>query len=315
MDKPWARRLVLRTFFSDHQKELQHGTVLTVPYGDEESRRNLAGASARYLNTFRDSVRVDALAGYTLARIQLWDPDRCVYDWWGKCILQNAFPIRRDLLTEQRTAFARANLEWQASPMSTLRLAIAPTFQTVVSDERAKEDPNDGDRRTLFTTVVGLEHQLSILDRRLENIAFAKGYLQTVRAEKHVGEISLNRDRNTLQPGIGNALRLRVLPSAYAKASYEYATRLPNLEEIFGDGVLIQPNLELVPETSHNLNFGATLDLSESKTGSWYLEVNGFLRETKNQIVAGPPSQQGIFSQVNALGSRSLGVEATGSWT
>jgi outer membrane receptor for ferrienterochelin and colicin len=90
---------------------------------------------------------------------------------------------------------------------------------------------------------------------------------------------------------------------------------LPTLEEVFGDGLLILPNLELQPETSHNANLGAALEFSGRASGSWSLEVNGFLRETKNQIIQGPPTNQDLSLYENVLGSRSVGAEATKSWT
>lgn len=313
VDRSWARRLLFRAFVTDHAKELQHGTVMAIPYGDTESRQLTAGGTVRYLKVFRGSVALDALGGYTEVATQFLDPDRCLYDWWGQCIREPEIPDPKDILTRSRTLLSRVNLEWRVQPAQALRLSVAPTFSTIVGDERAGADPNDGDQRELFTFVPGLEHELSVFDDRLENIAFVKGYLQAVRADEHVGDITLDRSRTTLQPGFGDSLRYRFTPWLYAKASYEYATRLPTLYEIFGDGLLMLPNLELEPETSHNANLGAALDAREAATGSWYFELNGFLREAEHQIIV--LRTQDLATHQNVFGARSLGAEAAGRWT
>ncbi len=50
--------------------------------------------------------------------------------------------------------------------------------------------------------------------------------------------------------GVGDALRFRFTPWLYAKASYEFATRLPDPDELFGNGILVHANLDLDPEIS-----------------------------------------------------------------
>ncbi|MGC4087944.1 MAG: TonB-dependent receptor [Polyangiaceae bacterium] len=312
--RPWAKRLSLRAFLTDHEKELQHGITATIPYGDIESRRTTAGWSARYVQGFWSRSNLDALVGFTLSRTQFRDPDRCLYDWWGRCIREQALSEPSDYLTRSHTTFARVHLDWLVEPgQQTLRLSVAPTRSVVVGDERAGADPNDGDQRELLSAVSGLEHELSLFDRRLVNIAFAKAYVHGVRANKHVGEIVLNRDRTRLSPGIGDSLRYAFAPWLYAKASYEFATRLPTLEEIFGDGVLVLPNLDLEPERSHNLNLGVNSELTESAWGRGTFELNTFLRDTHKQILMLPSQETSVHQ--NVYSARALGVELIGRYT
>lgn len=314
VQRPWAKRLVFSAFASDHEKELQHGTVVTVPYGDIESRRTTAGGTARYMNLFGGGVVIDALAGYTHQATHYLEPDVCFYDWWGQCLREPEIQNPSDYLTRTNTIFSRLHLDWHAVPeQQVFRVSLAPTFSTIVGDERAKPDPNDGDQRELLTTVAGLEHELSLVEGRLINVAFVKGYLQAVRADKHVGDFTLSRDRNTLTPGVGDSLRYRLTSWLSVKASYEWATRLPTLAEIFGDGVLTLPNLEIEPETSHNGNLGLALALDSPELGQLALEANAFVRNTKNQILLQPTGDLAIHN--NVFSARSLGAEAFGSYT
>jgi vitamin B12 transporter len=307
----WARRLLARAFFTDQEKELQNGLVLTVPYGDVESRQTSAGGSLRYFNVFSSAVALDVVAGHTRSLTRFFDPDRCRYDWTGQCIRQITDGDPTDYLTTERTFFARANLEWLLPAENSLRLSLAPTSTLVEGNERAGPDPNDGDDRRLTTVVAGVEHRIALFDDRLENIVFAKAYAQAVRANKYVGDIAVSRDRDRLLPGFGDSLRYRIAPWLLVKASYEWATRLPNLDEVFGDGLLTLANLELEPERSHNANLGVALGF-EHDSGTWRAELNGFLRDFRELILL--VRSQDLSIHQNVFGARSLGVEAGASW-
>jgi outer membrane cobalamin receptor len=121
------------------------------------------------------------------------------------------------------------------------------------------------------------------------------------------------RERRSRQAGVGDALRLRATEWLWLKASYELATRLPSPDEIFGDGVLTVANLELEPETSHNLNLGATVDARETATGSWRVDLNAFVRRADQLIVLLGNDQ--TVSYQNVYGAQSLGVELAAGWT
>lgn len=321
--KPWAKRLLLRAFVTDYEKELQHDAVMEVPYGAVTSGETSRGGTLRYDRHLGQAVRLDALAGYTSTTSKFLDVSRCRYDWFGRCIVERnrAGEIEseaHDRVYWEQTGFARVVLTWLPLPAQALRLSIAPTFVTRTGDERGQSDPDARDpltaERDLFTFVSGLEHELDWFDDRLENIAFAKQYLQAVRSEEPAtGDIFRRRDRDTLQFGFGDGVRFRFFESMYAKASYEFATRMPRADEVFGDAALVLANLELEPERSHNLNVGLTVDARELRSGSYRAEVTGFLREAKQLIVL--LGNERSFSHQNVFGARSIGVEAAAGWT
>jgi vitamin B12 transporter len=192
-----------------------------------------------------------------------------------------------------------------------LRVSVAPTSTLVEGDERAGPDPNDGDDRRLTTVVGGVEHRSELFDDRLENFVFAKAYVQAVRADKYVGDIAVRRDRDRLLPGFGDSLRYRLAAWLSAKASYEWATRLPNLDEIFGDGLLTLANLELEPERSHNANLGVAVGF-EHDSGTWRGELNAFLRDFRELILL--VRSQDLSIHQNVFGARAVGAEAAVSW-
>jgi len=323
VDRPWAKRLLLRAFVTDYDKELQNNVVMTVPYGEVEFGELATGATLRYENTFARRFSVEAVGGYAYTVTEFLDVGECVYNWFGQCVRERRQPGEiesrpRDQVLWEHNAFGRVNLGWQIHPQHAVRLSVSPTYTTRTGDERRQADPNARDpltaQRDLLTLVSGLEYEVDLFDDRIENIAFVKNYFQKARSEEPLpGGIFRNRDRDTNRFGVGNALRYRFVDWLYAKASYEWATRLPRPDEVFGDGVLVIANLELAPEVSHNVNLGFTVDARETPAGAWRADVNGFLREADQLIVL--LGNDRVFSYQNVFGARSLGVEGALGWT
>ncbi len=323
VEQPWAERLLLSAFFTDYDRELQNNVVMTVPYGEVVFGELATGATLRYEKIFADRLSVEAVAGYAYTATEFLDVGECVYDWFGECVRERRQPGEiesrpRDQILWEHNAYARVNLGWELHPRHTMNLSISPTYTMRTGDERRQANPSSRDpltaQRDLLTMVSGLEYELDLLDDRLENIVFVKDYLQLARSEEPLpGGIFRDRDRDTHRFGAGNALRYRLVEWLYAKGSYEWATRLPRPDEIFGDGVLVIDNLELEPEVSHNVNLGLTLDARKTIAGWWRADVNGFLREADQLIVL--LGNDRVFSYQNVFGARSLGVEGALGWT
>ncbi|WP_433937095.1 TonB-dependent siderophore myxochelin receptor MxcH [Sorangium cellulosum] len=327
--RPWADRLLLRGFYVAHDKEVQHGElvdmrdgrVVSPPFGEVAFSRQTGGALLRYAQPFFGKVRLDALAGYSYVRTPFLNVARCTYDWSGRCVER---PYRgeiedtaNDQSVQQHTVFARINAAWSPAPGHLLRFGLSPTRMTrtgrnVVVAEPEK-DPLTA-KRDLWSGVAGVEHEAMAFEGRLANIAFAKVYLQGVRTREILPSGLLGDvDRTIHRMGAGDSLRFRFTDALYAKASYEYATRLPTPEELFGDGVLVLWNLHLEPEVSHNVNLGVTLERAETGAGQLRFSANGFGRFTDDLITL--RRYLGYSEYGNTLSARSVGVESTAGWT
>ncbi|WP_437982017.1 TonB-dependent siderophore myxochelin receptor MxcH [Sorangium sp. So ce117] len=323
VDRPWARRLRLRAFVTDYDKEYQHRLVMRVPYGGVTYGETSAGVNLRYEQPLGRGVSLDAVGGYAYVRGRFLDVATCDYDWMGRCDPEDSKPGETDAVPHDQvfwdhSAFARLNVEWRIRPSHAVRLAVAPTYVTRTGDERRQSDPDSpdplADRRSVLSLVNGLEYDLDLLEDRLDNLLFAKQYVQRVASESSVaGDPARDRDGSTHRFGIGDALRYRFTPWLYGKASYEWATRLPSPDEVFGDNTFIAANLGLDPEISHNVNLGLTLDARETPAGAFRATGNGFLRAADRLIVLlGNDRDQ---SYENVHGARSLGVEGSAGWT
>ena len=107
--------------------------------------------------------------------------------------------------------------------------------------------------------------------------------------------------------GISNALRYRFTEELMGKVSAAYEVRTPTESELIGDGYLVAPSGDLLPERGMNMNIGAIWDKKVSH-GMFQIEVNLFgnylkdmVRQTRNII----QTQYENFGEM-----RSLGVES-----
>jgi len=322
VDQSWAKRLTLQVFASTYDKELQHNVVMTVPYGEVEYGETVYGATGRYELALTPKLELELIANYAHRRIDFTDQSQWVYDWFGQRIRERrvAGEIEADPTDQsvwQDGVFGRATLGWKLAAQHLLRLSLAPNFATRSGDERIQADREARDpltaERRLFSFVSGLEYELNLFEERLSNIAFVKDYLYRASSEEPLpGGIFRDRDAHRHRAGVGDSLRLRLLPWLYVKASYEYATRLPRPDEVFGDGVLVLANLELEPEVSHNANLGPRVELRHPLIGEWTADVNGFLRESDRLVVL--LGNDRYSSYQNVYQARALGIESALSW-
>jgi vitamin B12 transporter len=324
VNKAWAKRLLLRAFVTRYDKEIQHNLMMTFnPYGDVTLGESVGGVSLRYENTFARRFTIKAVGGYSYSALVYRDVGECVYDWFGQCLRGRPQPGERrgraeDQLYTEHAGFARVTAEFRVRRGHTLTVSTAPTLISRTGDERRQVNQEARDplsaQRALTTVVSGVEYQLKALDDRLESAAFVKDYLQVLRSEDPLSTGVFRRaDRTSHRLGLGEALRFTLVDWLYVKASYEWATRLPNPDEVFGNAFPVKPNLELRPELSHNVNLGLTLDKELGSAGRVRGDVNGFLRDADQLIVLVGDDEAASYQ--NVYSARSLGFELAAGWT
>ncbi|MBL0697990.1 TonB-dependent siderophore myxochelin receptor MxcH [Comamonas sp. JC664] len=325
VDQPYAERLSLRVFGTRSQKELQHNVVMTVPYGEALSGESSYGALATWGQggMLSGKLRLDAVGGYSRRDTNFEDLARVVYDWFGNPGVERRQPGELGITASnqvlwQHSVLARVHADYEVSPAQRVRLSLAPTFVTRQGLDRLKQGTDQRDplsaQRDLLTMVGGLEHELALSDGRLKNVAFVKGYVMRSNSEEVLpGDVFQRRDQSTERVGVGDSLRLFLPYGVLAKASYEFATRLPGPDELFGDGVLVLSNLRLRPEVSHNANLEFSLEDWRTRAGSFRGSVGGFARLADQLIVL--LGNDTTLSYQNVFAARSVGVEASAGWT
>lgn len=318
VDRSWARRLLLRGFATSYGKELQHNSIMTVPYGEVQEEATSLGANLRYENTFTGDVAARAVGGYVHDRLGFLDKSECVYNWFGQCANSQLVPGElslepRDVQLREHTGFLRSNVDWRPHEDHMLRFATSPTYHFRTGDDHEQDD-NDAlnAKRKMFKWVNGLEYEAHLFAGRLLNSAFIKNYFQTASS------LETFQDKETLLKaerflwGFGDGMRVDLLDWVFMKASYEYATRLPEFREVFGNGGFILDNLELVPERSHNVNLTLALDDLVTPIGNLTGNATGFFRDADNLIVLFPIGDSLRYE--NVYSARVRGIEGSLTW-
>lgn len=338
VERPWAKRLILKGFQSSSNKELQHNTVMTVPYGEVDYGSTNAGAHLFYDVDVSDVVALEVLATYSHVRTDFRDFGEWVYDWHGQRIRRRRVPgeIESDPTDQswwQNGVFGRTLVEWTAARGHILALSTSPLVYDITGDERIQLDPDARDpltaQRFLVRWVSGAGYEWNLLrtkqavaqgtfrrgtDYALQNTFNVKNYVYYTATEEVLpGGTFRARQRDIVSLGVSDGLRYSFTDYLLLKVSYEYATRLPNPYETFGDGMQVTANLDLVPEVSHNANLGPVLDWKGTPTGDWVGTLNGVLRDTDEMIVL--LGNDRFFTYQNVYRATTFGLEGGLSWT
>lgn len=321
VDTAFADRLVLSAFAAGFERDVQSNLTMAIPYGEVTFERVSYGGNARYSKSFGDSTQLEVTLVYARSLVELVDLSRCRYDWRGRCVLTLltrgevlGTPLDRRLGTH--TGLLRALLRHELSLDHSLTFSLSPTFTTRTGENRAtpagQHDSLRSPRR-LGQAVLGAELESSLLDAKLVNSAFLKLYGMQQVAERLVGTGQLqDRSSELVRGGAGDALRYSFTDKLYAKATYEYATRMPAPDELFGDGALVEENLELLPEVSHNGNTGLHAERLETPLGTFALASTLALRFAENLIVPLPGAS--FLQYQNVYSARVLSAEGSTRW-
>jgi TonB family protein len=339
VELPWAKRILLRAYSVALDKEVPHNLVMKVPYGEVEYGQTATGATARYEQPLTERLDAQLIASYSYRTATFVDDSQWVYDWFGNRVRERrvrgeieADPT--DQVYRWHNLFGRVVLEQAITPAHVITLVSSPTFTTLTGDERIQSDPAARDpltaKRVRSTVVSGLEYEANFFqlqnapkddelrragtDYRLQNLAFVKDYIYRIDSEEPLPRgVFSERDKMSHTLGFGDGVRFRFTRWLLAKASYEYATRLPSADEVFGDGMFVQDNFALDPEVSHNANLGPALRLDDTWSGDYELEVMGFFRQADKLIVL--LGSERFFTYQNVWEIRSFGVDISSAWT
>ncbi|MBX2811099.1 MAG: TonB-dependent receptor plug domain-containing protein [Myxococcales bacterium] len=316
-DVSFADRLSLRTFVTDYTREVQHNATMDVPYGEVELGELSAGAVLRYEKT-HDRVELSGVLAYNFSEDWFRDTSECTYDWARMCVAKLGPGEVGSQATDQvRYAHAgmlRFNGEYAVSDDVAVHLSLAPTFFTRVGEERASEAltvleyPGD-----LLSFVAGLDATFEAFDKHLQLVVFGKYYLQSLWGSEEVGTEFRPIERLFQRPGGGGSARWLLTERVYLKLSYEWVTRLLRPDEVFGNGALIYPNLDLRPEVGHNANATVTIEELKSPLGTFRGDLNVFFRQPERLVVL--LGRGDFFQYYNIFSARASGVEVGGGWT
>lgn len=317
-DKAWGDALDVTAFANKQTQDIQHGRFVGLqPFGAVESGDESFGGTVRYRkNAIADKMKLDAALSVSHRTTRLLDVSTNIYDWYGDVTGQlptpgelRIAPNGVDQTVATTTVWARTNLEWSFTPSHRLALNVTPVVrQREIYNRLSASGRQTPAKATELTG--GLAYRSSWLEGTLENDGFGKlYYYQTATDETRVG-FNLGRVRQDyFRGGLGDALVYRITETMRVRASYELATRLPEPDEIFGDGVLVSSNPHLEAESSHNLNAAFAITDIRLPFGELSAQTWAFYRRVQNLIFLEAGETLSRFSNIETVQIRGLELQ------
>lgn len=287
-DKKYANRLTFSARYSGLNDDLQHNAVMAQPYGEVTYDESTLGFSANYeKEELFPNTSLKWYGGVNMTKGNLVDTTFNVYTWDGKVYGDptdgGEISTSRNLLQVQsENAVSRFNLRHRPWNKGVFTINVFNSWFTRAGKDSIAAKFYGEDFYTnpasliKNATALAYEHSFS---NSLVSYTSVKHFFMNADGYSLENRIFQPNQQTVSNFGVSQSLRYRFSKALLVKASYEYATSLPDETELFGDFTLVHPNPFLNPEQSHNANLG--LQYSHKKLK---VELNTFYRLTDNII-------------------------------
>lgn len=297
-NRAWADEFKVELSYFDMDRDIQHPTLMNESYGAMTASQNTFIPAVRYKKAV-GNFSFDQFLVYNNLEDRRADSLRNgAYDWYGTFIPRvNTIGESRaqSLSTINTTVFtSRSNVNYRLGDQHSMELNAVYT-----SSDREGHDPigpringTDIDVLTLPSTYSKLAASLGIkstfLNQRLEHQLIGKYFRYDASGyETYHGRGVDSTDFKSTRGdyyGIADAARYKLSERGILRFSAEYAYRLPDFDELFGNAIFIVQNFQLKPEKSLNLNLGYRYE----DHGKYSIEANSFYRITNDMMLLVP---------------------------
>lgn len=313
-NKKWADVLFIGAGYNESHQDLQTGFDQKTVYGSVKRTSYAKSATVRYKkdNLFTKGLNLTAFAARSSDTYRTLDTLFGKYDWsgnWyesGRTEMGNG--IKNISVIKRPRTYAMANMSYVINPNHSINLNY--TLDHLKNNNyNALQVSTDSLPGKINKQITGLAYQQDLLDGRLVNTVFAKYYRLGLSRAKYINRILTSQDTTASNMGYGIASRYKIISGLGIKASYEHAYRLQEVEEVFGDGLNLQGNPDLRPESSDNINLGAFYSFQIDKN-AFYIEASGFYRNAKDFIFPVPDVRSNLLKNENQSSVRISGFES-----
>jgi outer membrane receptor protein involved in Fe transport len=313
----WADELRLGVTWFRINRQNQYGSSMSQPFGAALSRQYSVIPTLRYRKTFK-RLSLDQFLTVSDIHTQQVDTARGTYDWYGTFIPS---PSRLGEITADGSLSditfsyftTRTHIGYRLSDAHKAEINVVSTrIGRKGHDPMGLKLPQTGEdilslpaTYNKFVAAAGV--QSVFWNEKLTNNLIAKYYYyntSTINVDVYGTALGEHRYASNGSFGIAEALKFAVTSGTFFRVSAEAATRLPEQDEMFGDGNFHRSNFLLKPEKSVNINAGFRTE----KRNAYNLEVNAFYRITRDLILKVPIDF--LFTQnQNVSNVKGLGLE------
>lgn len=297
LNTKWADLFSASGFFSGMHDHIQHNpTNIEQPYAKVTQQERTFNSTIKYqkkniiknldINAYAGFNHITSLSVDTSIYSYTWDGNP--YSFFGKPVIHpfvgEKSSNRKELHFNTNMIVGRLNLKYRLNETASLSFSIISTFYERSGYDTIQEKYFGRNYfqqpESMLKNVMGLSYERKWFDGNLTSITSLKHYYYNANGfEINANKEQIIGSQTKSNTGFNQALRWRFSNRVMARTSYEFATRLPDVSEAFGDFLDISPNPGLLPETSHNINSGILCN--GKKIG---IECNAFYRNTDHII-------------------------------
>lgn len=325
--KSYADKLMLGVTAGKNYSEVQTGARLVTVFGQWHRKGTILMPTFKYQkkNLLIEGLDLNLNANYNLGSEQNIDTVNRRYNWFQQYKEYNVPGGERSYTRykfKNNNAVVKANAHYSFGKIHTIAVSnVFNRFNRIGSDALNPENDRYEEPRKSQKNITGLSYQLNWEDQASIS-AFTKIYHQTnyftlsYNPSGDYGDVAYRNERETfIYPGFGLTGSYFITGNLQVKASFEKSYRLPEPEELFGDMVNLQGNLDLKPESSYNYNVGLSSWKQFSPEHRLDISVNGFYRDAQDFIRPRLNNNQTMQVMDNLYSVTNLGIEGEVRWT
>jgi len=319
-DTKWADELRIGLTAFGIDRQINYGASMSQAIGAATNHQDALIPTLRYRKSLFDKrLTIDQFATINTLHSNRVDTAKGQYNWLGEFTPSDSRLgelVTRGTLAKLNYNYytSRTHLHYQLYANHQLDFnAVLTGFSRKGTDPFGQRFASTGEdvlsvRARYDKQIFGLGLTSKLAQEKLTNQLVIKYYRYTTQAtDADYQGNAITHENNNNSWGVAEALKFDVSEQSYLRLSMETALRLPEQDELFGDGDRKLTNFDLKPERSVNANLGFRTTFHHKHN----LEINSFYRVTHDMILQVPYNF--LFSQSqNVDNVRGIGFEADG---
>jgi outer membrane receptor protein involved in Fe transport len=322
VNTPYADKLLIGFTVGQNYNEIQTGARQVSVYGDRHRRGNILMPSFKYKkgDVLIGGLDVTLNANYNFGEEEVVDTVNRRYNWFGEFIEYDSPGGELNythLKFQNNNGIGNANVTYEINDWHKIALSnVYTTFNRERENLLSEESQIYSQPQKTTKNIAGIgytfEQENWSITTFLKNYNQVNVFEEAYRPEgSEYGTVAYRPRQNTFNNfGYGGAATYFLTDNLQLKTSFEKSFRLPEPNELFGDGgVLLEGNSSLRPETSYNYNFGVGYLFRIQKYHQVNLSTNGFYRDAKD-FIRPRLNQNQVFQVMDNLADvTNLGIE------
>ncbi|GGB96794.1 TonB-dependent receptor [Dyadobacter sediminis] len=294
--KKFADRLLIGITLGQNRAEIQTGARMVSVFGQWHRKGNIVMPSLKYQkkDLLVKGLNLNISANYNLGQEQNIDTVYRRYNWFQQFKQYEGTGSERERSLykfRNNNGLATANLTYQMDARHALTINnVYNTFNRKGRDELYPDADKYEQPRINAKNVLGLGYKFDYSDRWNTSV-FVKQFTQhnkysvTYNPSGNYGDVAYMEQENKFSKlGYGIASTYFLYKNLQLKGSFEKSYRLPETDELFGDLLNLEGNIDLDPETSNNYNLGFSYQGNIGKVHRFSVDANLLYRDAQGFI-------------------------------